>query len=276
MACCPARRSATARFSPAKFEGAGNWSPGNSDGTYGGIQPVSYGLIHSRNTMSVRVGEFAGLDDVQKAATTLGLADNIPHGPAIYIGSFETNLKDLTAAYTVFPNAGVRKQSYIIERIDDQDHNPIYRAAHVTVPALDPGAAWMTSELMEEVLTTRNRRERAVVRLQASGRRKDRHDERLQGRLVCRLHQRDDLRRLGRIRSADHDHSARLRCRAGLAGLDAGDDQGLAAISGSSLAVHSSDDSRHGLQHLESSRYHGMQLCRHGLRNHSAGRSSSG
>ena len=139
---------------PGEIQGAGNWAPGNSDGTYGGIQPVSYGLIHSRNTMSVRVGELAGLDDVQKIATKLGLGENIPHGPAIYIGSFETDLKDLTAAYTVFPNAGVRKQAYIIERIDDADHNPIYRAAHVSVPALDPSAAWMTSELMEQVLVS--------------------------------------------------------------------------------------------------------------------------
>src|SRR5713101_6341332 len=37
---------------PGEIDGAGNWSPGNSDGTYGGIQPCSYGLIHSRNTMS--------------------------------------------------------------------------------------------------------------------------------------------------------------------------------------------------------------------------------
>jgi penicillin-binding protein 1A len=110
-------------------------------------------LIHSRNTMSVRVGQFAGVDAVQKVATTLNLGENIPHGPAIYIGSFETNLRALTAAYTVFPNAGIRKQSYIIERIDDQDHNPIYRAAHISVPALDPSAAWMASELMEQVLT---------------------------------------------------------------------------------------------------------------------------
>ncbi len=138
---------------PGEIEGAGNWTPGNSDGIYGGVQPVSYGLIHSRNTMSVRVGQFAGLDSVQKVATTLNLSDNVPHGPAIYIGSFETNLRALTAAYTVFPNAGIRKQSYIIERIDDQDHHPIYRAAHIAVPSLDPGAAWMTSELMEQVLT---------------------------------------------------------------------------------------------------------------------------
>ncbi|MGI9089100.1 MAG: transglycosylase domain-containing protein [Chthoniobacterales bacterium] len=137
---------------PGEIRGAGNWTPGNSDGTYGGIQPASYGLIHSRNTMSVRVGEFAGVDLVQKEAATLGLGE-IPRGPATFIGSFETDLKDLTSAYSVFPNAGVRKQSYIIERIDDQDHNPIYRAAHLSVPAMDPSAAWMTSQLLEQVLT---------------------------------------------------------------------------------------------------------------------------
>jgi penicillin-binding protein 1A len=137
---------------PGEIEGAGNWSPGNSDGTYSGVQPCSYGLVHSRNTMSVRVGQFAGLDSVQKVATTLGLAQNVARGPAIYIGSFETNLKDLTAAYSAFPNSGVRKQAYVIERIDNQQHHPIYRAAHISAPALDPSAAWMASQLMEEVL----------------------------------------------------------------------------------------------------------------------------
>ena len=138
---------------PGEVQGAGNWSPANSDGRYNGIQPVSYGLVHSRNTMSVRVGEFAGLDDTQKVATTLGLGKDIPQGAAIYIGAFETNLKDLTAAYTVFPNNGVRQQAYIVERIDDQEHRPIYRAAHVTLPVLDKSATWMTTELMEDVLT---------------------------------------------------------------------------------------------------------------------------
>jgi penicillin-binding protein 1A len=138
---------------PGEIDGAGNWSPANSDGTYGGIMPCSYGLVHSRNTMSVRVGQFAGLDSVQKVANDLGIAQKIPNGPASYIGSFETNLKDLTSAYTVFPNAGVRKQAYLIERIDDQQHKPIYLAAHITSQAIDPGAAWMTSEVMEDVLT---------------------------------------------------------------------------------------------------------------------------
>jgi len=138
---------------PGEIDGGGNWSPGNYDGTYVGIQPCSYGLSHSRNTMSVRVGQLAGLDAVQRVASTLNLGENIPRGPAIYIGSFETNLKDFTAAYSVFPNAGVRKQAYIIERVDDPERHPIYRAAHISARALDPSAAWMTSQLMEEVLT---------------------------------------------------------------------------------------------------------------------------
>src|ERR1700726_4932861 len=132
-----------APIQPGEIEGAGTWSPANSDGTYGGIQPCSYGLVHSRNTMSVRVGQFAGLDAVQKVANDLGIAQNIPHGPASYIGSFESNLKDLTSAYTVFPNAGVRRQAYIIEHIDDQQHKPIYLSAHITSQGVDPGAAWM-------------------------------------------------------------------------------------------------------------------------------------
>lgn len=140
-------------ISPGEIRGAANWTPGNSDNTYSGIQPASYGLVHSRNTMSVRIGDFAGPDEVQRAAVSLGLGENIPAGPAIYLGSFETNVKDLTAAYTVFPNVGERKQAYIIERIDDQDNNPIYRASHLTTRALDPGAAFMTSQLMEQVMT---------------------------------------------------------------------------------------------------------------------------
>jgi len=138
---------------PGEISGAGDWAPGNSDNNYGGIQPASYGLVHSRNTMSVRIGEIAGADEVQRTATSLGLGENVPNGPAIYLGSFETNLKDLTAAYTVFPNVGTRKQAYIIERIDDQDHNPIYRAAHVSTQGMDPGAAWMASNVMEQVMT---------------------------------------------------------------------------------------------------------------------------
>src|SRR5262249_41203030 len=130
-----------------------NWSPGNSDGQYGGIQPVENGLIRSRNTMSARVGELVGLATIMKTVQAAGLAQNVPNTPTVYLGAFETTLKDLTAAYTTFPNNGVRKQPYLIERIDDANGENVYRAAHLEKEMFTPGAAWLTTSLMEKVLT---------------------------------------------------------------------------------------------------------------------------
>ena len=71
---------------------------------YSGIQPVSYGLIHSRNTMSVRVGEFAGLDDVQKTGVHASVsAKTFRTARRFTSGRSKPTCKDLTAAYTGFP-----------------------------------------------------------------------------------------------------------------------------------------------------------------------------
>ncbi len=136
---------------PGELRTVSNWRPGNSDGTYRGEMPAAEGLIQSRNTMSVRVGDYAGLDNIQHVATAVGLGE-LPNQPSEYLGAFEETLRDVTAAYTVFPNDGVRKQAYIVERIDDADGQPLYRAAHVTAPALSAGLTAEMTSVMKEVL----------------------------------------------------------------------------------------------------------------------------
>src|SRR5258705_9393171 len=74
-----------------EIDGAGNWSPANSDGTYGGALPFSYGLVHFRKTMSVRVWPFARLDAVQKNADHLCIVQKITHRAAHYLRSFASN-----------------------------------------------------------------------------------------------------------------------------------------------------------------------------------------
>jgi len=128
-----------------------NWHPENSDGTNRGEMPAAEGLIQSRNTMSVRVGDYAGLDNIQRVATAAGLGD-IPSEPSIYLGAFEETLRDVTAAYTIFPNDGVRRQAYIIERIDDADGQVLYRAAHVEAPAMSPSLTSEMTSVMRGVL----------------------------------------------------------------------------------------------------------------------------
>lgn len=134
-----------------EIRGAANWTPDNSDGTSKGTLRAEEGLILSRNTMSVRVGEYAGLDSVARLAETAGIA-KIPRQPSIYLGTFEATVAELTAAYTIFPNNGLRRQSYIIERIDDVSGEMIYRAAHVSRQAVEPGVSWLVNTTLAKVL----------------------------------------------------------------------------------------------------------------------------
>jgi penicillin-binding protein 1A len=136
---------------PGELRTVSNWRPENSDGTYRGEMPAAEGLIQSRNTMSVRVGDYAGLANIQRVASAVGLGE-IPSQPSIYLGAFEETLRDVTAAYSVFPNEGVRKQAYIVERIDDAEGQVLYRAAHVTAPALSADLSGEMTTVMQAVL----------------------------------------------------------------------------------------------------------------------------
>lgn len=134
-----------------EIKGAGDWTPDNSDGTNKGQLPAEEALVQSRNTMSVRIGARAGVAGVVSTAAAAGLA-KVPSQPGIFLGTCEATVLDLTAAYTVFPNAGLRRQHYLIERIEDASGEVLYRASRVSRPALDPGVAWLTTAAMEKVL----------------------------------------------------------------------------------------------------------------------------
>ena len=130
---------------------AANWTPGNSDGSYKGPLRAEEGLIQSRNTMSVRIGEKAGINDVVKLALNAGF-ENIPKLPSIFLGAFEANVLDVTSAYAVFANNGLKRPSYVIERIDDAGGDTIYRAKEPATKALDPGVCWMVTSTLTKVL----------------------------------------------------------------------------------------------------------------------------
>ncbi|MEO8204725.1 MAG: PBP1A family penicillin-binding protein [Chthoniobacterales bacterium] len=131
----------------------GKYTPSNSDKTYGGNLPASEGLIHSRNTMTVRVGMQAGIDPVANRLQRLALNPQVPRFPALFLGSFETTLKDLTASYTVFTNQGVKLQPFLIEKIENSSGQVLYKASHGKLPVFDPAATAKTSVILEEVLT---------------------------------------------------------------------------------------------------------------------------
>ncbi len=150
---------------PGEFSHAANgrasdpeWSPGNSDGQFLGIVPAETGLIQSRNIMSIRVGEWAGRDFVLRLAQKAGLLDEKALAlPSIHLGTFEATPRTLAGAYAAFPNKGVARAPYLIERIDAADGETLFRAVARSgdggVPVMTAQAAQETSNLLERVLT---------------------------------------------------------------------------------------------------------------------------
>lgn len=131
---------------------SGKWQPANSDGQYYGDEPAEYGLIHSRNTMSVRVGNLVGLGRIHDVAAIVGICNDIPKVPSSYLGAFEASPKDLTSAYTIFPNRGVLKSSYLISRVEDSDGQILFETVPSQHGTLERDAVETTSEILEKVL----------------------------------------------------------------------------------------------------------------------------
>ena len=136
---------------PGEIKGGGRWRPRNSDGTYGGFMPASYGLIRSRNTMSVRVGDHAGIPRVKQVAAMAGFATPMPENPSSFLGSWEASPWEVASAYTIFPNDGVRYRPYLISEIKDRDGNVLYSTLPLPYQAASAGSAWSVSRILNEV-----------------------------------------------------------------------------------------------------------------------------
>lgn len=136
---------------PGEIRRGGRWRPQNSDGTFGGIEPASYGLIRSRNTMSVRVGNHAGIAKVKQLAMMAGFSTPMPENPSSFLGSWEATPWEVASAYTIFPNDGIRFRTYLISQIKDRDGNVLYTTLPMSYPAADGGSAQSVSRILTEV-----------------------------------------------------------------------------------------------------------------------------
>lgn len=130
----------------------GDWSPQNSDGKFLGQQPMALGLIQSRNAMTVRVGDQAGLDRVMELMRDAGIGQNAERTRQIFIGNVGSNLKQLVSAFTIFPNQGVRRRPFLIDRIEDRNGVVIYSTPTLEADVLQPSVASLTSRLLGLVM----------------------------------------------------------------------------------------------------------------------------
>lgn len=78
------------------------WSPRNSEDEYYGYVPLKTALALSLNSATVRLAQKVGIDNVREMAEKCGIHINRKAHLSMALGSFETTLLDMTAAYIVF------------------------------------------------------------------------------------------------------------------------------------------------------------------------------
>jgi penicillin-binding protein 1A len=100
----------------------GGWQPHNFDGsTSHGNVPMKQALAKSYNLAAVhlleQVGVQTGAQMVRRFGITNPMAPSLPSA----LGASEASLIEMTSAYSVFPNKGVRVEPHLIRKILDRD-----------------------------------------------------------------------------------------------------------------------------------------------------------
>ena len=109
-------------------EGAlGIWRPENYANEFYGPSTLRTGIEQSRNVMTVRLAQDMGMPLVAEYAERFGLYDDLLPVFAMALGSGETTVLRMVAAYAVLANGGRRVTPTLIDRIQDRYGNTIFQ-----------------------------------------------------------------------------------------------------------------------------------------------------
>ena len=122
----------------------GLWRPRNSSNKFYGPTPLRTGIEQSRNLMTIRLAEEVGMDTVANYVESFGVYNNMGRFLANSLGSEETTLYQMVAAYAMFANGGERVQPTLVDRVQDRYGKTIYRhderaCDECQVASLEPG-----------------------------------------------------------------------------------------------------------------------------------------
>nr|WP_242509478.1 PBP1A family penicillin-binding protein [Rhodovulum imhoffii] len=107
--------------------GAGIWRPKNASNRFYGPAPLRTGIERSRNLMTVRLAQEIGMETVAGYAERFGVYDRMQPFLANALGSQETTLYRMVAAYAMFANGGERVAPTLVDRVQDRWGKTIYR-----------------------------------------------------------------------------------------------------------------------------------------------------
>jgi len=140
------------------------WRPRNASNRFYGPTPLRTGIEFSRNLMTVRLAEELGMDRVAVYAERFGVYDRMGQFLANALGSEETTLYRMVAAYSMFANGGERVEPTLVDRVQDRWGQTIYR--HDDRSCIDCGVRDLDPAFAPEITSDRSRVINAVTAYQ--------------------------------------------------------------------------------------------------------------
>ena len=119
----------------------GNWCPQNYNRSFAGAMPITSAVARSINSipvaLTVSIGQDdhpnhlfraarAGRDKVVKLLRDMGVASEMKDTPSMPIGSVELTVIEMAAAYSSFPNGGLRSEPYAALEVRNSRGELIY------------------------------------------------------------------------------------------------------------------------------------------------------
>jgi penicillin-binding protein 1C len=129
------------------------YSPGEYDQTFEGPLTIRQALAQSRNIPAVKALYLAGIKNSIQTTEDMGitsLQDPNRYGLTLVLGGGEVSLLELTSAYGVFANDGIRNPYRSILEVDDNKGNILEKASSDPVQAIPPETARQISSILSD------------------------------------------------------------------------------------------------------------------------------
>ena len=129
-----------------------DWKPQNYDNRFHGRVTVREALAHSYNIPAVRAAMDAGVPNVIKTATSIGVESKLQPYPSISLGSFEVTPLEIAYAYSVFANLGVKAEPVSTLAVVERDGN-LLESRNVKMKRVAPASAcYVMNDVLKDVL----------------------------------------------------------------------------------------------------------------------------
>jgi penicillin-binding protein 1A len=128
------------------------YEPQNYDHKFEGPVTLRRALEQSRNIPAIKMMEQVGPQIVVTYGRRFGFAREFPPYLPIALGAGEGTLLEVTSAYSVFPNRGVRAKPYFIQSVTDRQGNLLEEGRVEPVNVIRADTAFMMTSLLQGVV----------------------------------------------------------------------------------------------------------------------------